>query len=239
MKYAIFGDVHSNLEALEAVLEDAYRHGCSAYACTGDLVGFNANPQECVNLVRSLTCSVVKGEWDQYISGDDDFSDFNPSALHVAKWQRRNVDEDTRDYLRNLPLVISMDNDEWGLVHASLDTPGNYIYITNPFDALTHFSFQFWNVSFYGHTHTPKKWHYDSKGAPEELCDEIVVTGNHRSYAFNPGSVGQPRDGDWRASYMLFDTGERTVELRRVEYDLELAQLKIRQSGVMPPDFGT
>lgn len=240
MRYAVFGDVHSNQEALEAVLEDAYHQRCDAYACTGDLVGFHANPVECVRLVRSLNCVVVRGNYDEDVSSRSDAPDrLNPVVAHALRWHRGKIDEETRSFLGRLPLVQSMDNDDWGLVHANLHTPGGWSYIINQSDIVAHFSCQFWNISFYGHTHIPRMWEHESGGETKEISGETkVVVGNHRIYAFNVGSVGLARDGDWRAAYMIFDTVERTVELRRVEYDIELAQLKIRQCGVMPPDFG-
>ena len=205
MRIAIFGDIHANLEAFEVVLADARDQGCGSYICLGDVVGYNANPRECLRLVRSLKCPVVKGNHDDYASSE-------------------------KYWLGRLPLISEVRG--YTIVHASLEDPGGWGYVLNQLDAAASFSRQTTELCFFGHTHTPRAYIKDSSivGVPFEQL--ILEPG--KKYFINAGSVGQPRDGDWRAAYVLFDEEKRTIRLRRLRYDLAKTQGKILKSGLPP-----
>jgi diadenosine tetraphosphatase ApaH/serine/threonine PP2A family protein phosphatase len=228
MKYAIFGDIHANLEALEAVMLDAAAQDCTDFVCVGDIVGYAANPSECLKLVRDLGCPVVKGNHDEEAALNTPLEGLNPLAKHALEWTRKSLSQEERDWLSALKLVRQVR--DFTIVHATLDTPGNWGYVTNKFDAMASFSYQFTPVCFYGHTHTPRI--YMKHLSVEALAglETQVLLG--RKYFINVGSVGQPRDGDWRSSYAIYDVENQRIEIRRLEYDIATAQQKILDAGL-------
>ena len=124
MKFAIFGDIHANLEALNAVLEDANSHDCTHYLCIGDIVGYNANPSECLNIIQGLDCPVVKGNHDEEASQDTELVGLNPLAQSSMQWTRDNLDSDQKNYLKELKLVRHVR--DFTIVHATLDSPSSW-----------------------------------------------------------------------------------------------------------------
>lgn len=228
MKYAIFGDIHANLEAFEAVLEHAEQQGCTEHVCTGDIVGYAANPGECLAKVRELGCPVVKGNHDEEAILTTSLDGLNPLAKQAMEWTRDHLNPEEQDFLRNLKLVRQVR--DFTIVHATLDTPGSWTYVTNKFDAMASFSYQFTQLCFYGHTHTPRIY---IKGDSVEPIEETTVNLEmRRKYFINVGSAGQPRDGDWRASYAIYDVEEQTVSIQRIDYDIQKAQDKIIAAGL-------
>ncbi len=230
MKFAIFGDVHANLEALEAVLADAAAQGATHHVCIGDIVGYNANPHECLERVRGLECPVVKGNHDEEASAETEIVGLNPLAQAALLWTRDHLTAEDKQYLRELRLVRQVR--DFTIVHATLDTPGSWAYVMNKFDAMASFSYQFTPVCFFGHTHTPRFYVKGAAVSSEPGPTMSVEPG--RKYLVNVGSVGQPRDGDWRASYALYDMTAGQITIRRLEYDIGTAQQKIRDAGLPP-----
>lgn len=228
MKYAIFGDIHANLEALQAVLADAEQQGCTNYVCTGDIVGYASDPNECLKIIREMDCPVVKGNHDEESTLSTSLDGLNPLAKHAMEWTRAQLNEDERDFLNNMKLVRQVA--DFTIVHATLDTPGSWTYVTNKFDAMASFSYQFTQLCFYGHTHTPRIY---VKGDSVEPLEEIEVNLEMgRKYFINVGSTGQPRDGDWRASYAVYDSDNQNMTIRRIDYDIQKAQDKIIEAGL-------
>ena len=230
MRFAIFGDIHANLEAFEIVLADARVQRCTAYICLGDVVGYNANPRECLELVQSLKCPVVKGNHDDYASSDSSLESFNPLAEAAIQWTRDQLNPSEKGWLGALPLISEIYG--FMIVHATLEDPGGWSYVLNQLDAAASFSKQTTELCFFGHTHAPRAYIKDSSvvGLPFEQ----LVLEQGKKYFVNVGSVGQPRDGDWRAAYVVFDEERRTVRLRRLTYDLPKTQEKILSSGLPP-----
>jgi predicted phosphodiesterase len=230
MRIAIFGDIHANLEALEVVLADAREQGCTSYICLGDVVGYNANPRECLQIVQSLKCPVVKGNHDDYASSDSSLESFNPLAEVAIQWTRDQLTPAEKTWLGALPLISKLRG--FTVVHASLEDPGGWGYVLNQLDAAASFSKQATKLCFFGHTHNPRAYIKDSSvvGLPFE---QLVVEPDKR-YFVNVGSVGQPRDGDWRAAYVVFDEEKRMIRLRRLRYDLPKTQGKILAAGLPP-----
>ena len=228
MKYAIFGDIHANLEAFEAVLADAEQQGCTDYVCTGDIVGYAADPNECLRIVRDMNCPVVKGNHDEEAILNTSLEGLNPLAKQAMEWTRAQLNEDERDFLTNMKLVRQVA--DFTIVHATLDTAGSWTYVTSKFDAMASFSYQFTQLCFYGHTHTPRIY---VKGDSVEPLEEMEVNLEMgRKYFINVGSTGQPRDGDWRASYAVYDAENQNVEIRRLDYNIRKAQDKIIDAGL-------
>jgi len=228
MRFAIFGDIHANLEALQAVLADAEAHGVTHYVCLGDVVGYNANPHECVEIVRALDCPVVKGNHDEQASMTDDLSGFNPLAEEAINWTRRQLTDEDKQWLRDLKMVRQVR--DFTIVHATLDTPHKWGYVFNQLDAAASFNSQHTTLCFYGHTHAPRA--YIREGSVKsQVLDKLSIEAG-KKYFINVGSVGQPRDGDWHAAYCLFYPDKQLVELRRIEYDIWTAQDKIVAAGL-------
>ena len=231
MKFAIFGDIHANLEALSAVLEDASNHDCTHYVCIGDIVGYNANPRDCLDIIRRLDCPVVKGNHDEVASLDTELVGLNPLAQHSMQWTRDNLSSDDKLYLRELKLLRQVR--DFTIVHATLDSPSSWGYVTSKFDALESLGYQYTPVCFFGHTHVPA--FYVKSLRIEEHSEKSLEIEPGKKYQINVGSVGQPRDGDPRASYCIYDLGAQRVINRRIEYDIKRTQEKILEAGLPKP----
>jgi len=228
MRYAILGDIHSNLEALNAVLQDAKEHGVTQYCCVGDVVGYNANPVECVNLIRDISEATVRGNHDHYCSHSDELNGFHPLAADVVGWTRKQLAPDQVEYLRNLKYVSSVQT--FTIVHSTLDTPEMWGYVFDKLEAEANFNYQTTSLCFYGHTHVPLAFE-KSDGIRCGLYHRVQITLG-KKYFINVGSVGQPRDGDPRAAYVIYDLVENMVELRRIPYDFTVTQQKILDAGL-------
>ncbi|MFV0337896.1 MAG: metallophosphoesterase family protein [Chthoniobacterales bacterium] len=228
MRFAIFGDIHSNLHALEAVLQDAKQQACSHYACLGDIVGYNAYPKECLDRVRSLDCPVVKGNHDEQASINDARGGFNALAEEAIQYSRQHLTDEDKSWLRSLRLQRQVR--DFTIVHATLDTPHKWAYVFNQLDAAASFSYQFTSVCFIGHTHTPRAYIRDGHVSASSIEQIVVQAG--KKYLINIGSVGQPRDGNPLAAYCIYDTNDNEIILRRVDYDILGAQAAIRAAGL-------
>ena len=228
MKFAIFGDIHANQEALQAVLWDAQEQGCASYVCLGDIVGYGANPIECLEAIQQLGCPVVRGNHDEGAASESNLEELNPLAQAALLWTRSQLSPEHRKWLADLKLVRQVR--DFTIVHATLDSPGSWGYVTNRFDAMASFSYQFTQVCFYGHTHVPRIFEKEDSVRAGRGHDVQLQRGV--KYFINVGSVGQPRDGDWRAAYAIFDAQEQTITIRRLDYDVETAMAKIREAGL-------
>lgn len=228
MRYGIFADIHSNQEALEAVLDDMQAQRVSHLVCLGDIVGYNANPAECLELVRALGCPVVKGNHDEEASEERDIEHFSELAYVSMKHTRDSLSDEQKRYLRTLPMQRSVG--EFTIVHSSLDGPARWVYVFSSQEAEQSFVYQRTSLCFFGHTHLPNAFILD--GSVHECFYRKLILQPGKKYYVNCGSVGQPRDGDWRASYAIYDPEQAQIELRRVPYDLARAQEKILKAGL-------
>ncbi len=228
MRFGIFGDVHSNLEALEAVLEDMQGQAVTHPLCIGDIVGYNANPRECLEIIRALDCPIVKGNHDQEAGQPSTVERFNDLALASIRYSREQLTLEQKEFLCGLPLVRPIG--EFSMVHATLHQPHNWRYVFNATDAQASFEWQQTAICFFGHTHVPHVYVRDA--AVHQFLYKKIHVHPHKRYFINVGSVGQPRDGDWRAAYVIFDTNAKTIELRRIPYDLAKTQAKIIKAGL-------
>lgn len=228
MKYAILADIHANLEALEVVMEDTRRQKCTHYACLGDVVGYNANPKECLDLVRTMGMPCVKGNHDEYCSVDTNLEGFNPHAAEAIDWTREQLTEVDRHWLRDLKYLRLVAS--FSIVHATLDGPQRWGYVFDKLAAAASFTYQNTSVCFFGHTHVPVAFIRDSVVRGGTYSKFRVEPG--RKYFVNVGSVGQPRDNNPKAAYAIYDLDEGSIELRRLDYDIPKAQAKIRAAGL-------
>jgi diadenosine tetraphosphatase ApaH/serine/threonine PP2A family protein phosphatase len=228
VRLAIFSDVHANLEALEAVLADAREQRCTGYVCLGDVVGYNANPHECVEIIQELDCPIVKGNHDEQASLLESSRDFNEMAEAAIQWTRDNLTKEDKQWLRDLRLQRQVR--DFTIVHATLDTPEQWGYVFNNLDAAASFTYQHTTICFFGHTHVPIAFIRD-EGVQRARIDKLRIEPG-KKYFINTGSVGQPRDADWHAAYCIYHVDSNLVELRRLKYDLERAQKKIINAGL-------
>jgi predicted phosphodiesterase len=230
MKFAIIADIHANLEAFQVVLADIKEQKCTHYACVGDVVGYGANPKECLDIVRAMGMPCVKGNHDEYCSIDGELDGFNPHAAEAVNWTRKQLSEEDRQWLRDLKYFRMVTS--FSMVHATLDGPQRWGYVFDKLAAAASFTYQNTPVCFFGHTHVPVAF----------IRDTVVKGGTYskfkvdptRKYFVNVGSVGQPRDNNPKAAYVVYDMDEATIELRRLDYDIPAAQKKILDAGLPP-----
>jgi predicted phosphodiesterase len=228
MKYAIIADIHANLEAFQVVLQDIEKQKCTHIACLGDVVGYNANPKECLDTVRALNMPCVKGNHDEFCSSDTPMEGFSPNAAEAGNWTRGKLTEEDRQWLRELKFLRLVSN--FTIVHATLDGPQRWGYVFDKLAAAASFTYQNTPVCFFGHTHVPVAFIRDSVVRGGTYSKFRVEPG--RKYFVNVGAVGQPRDGNPKAAYVIYDMDEGSIELRRLEYDIASAQKKIREAGL-------
>jgi predicted phosphodiesterase len=228
MKYAIIADIHGNLEAFQTVLDDIKEQNCTHIACLGDVVGYGANPKECLDAVRAMNIPVVKGNHDEMCSVDDEMEGFNPAAAEAVLWTRKQLTEDDKKWLRDLRYMRLVAS--FTIVHATLDVPQRWGYVFDKLAAAASFTYQNTSVCFFGHTHVPVAFIRDSVVRGGTYSKFKVEPG--RKYFVNVGSIGQPRDGNPKAAYVVYDMNEGSIELRRLDYDIATAQAKIRAAGL-------
>jgi predicted phosphodiesterase len=228
----VLSDIHANLEALEAVMSDA--GDVDAVLCLGDLIGYGPNPNEVSERVLSLApVACLSGNHDLAALGRTSLKVFNRDAATAAQWSGDHLAPDTREWLLTLQSAQAVDGAY--LAHASPRDPV-WEYMEHPGQGPPNFDAFEGSLCFVGHTHVPRAF----EQSPGKLftpahglkAGERLSLGGDVRMIVNPGGVGQPRDGDWRASYGLWDRGHLTFELRRVEYPVEQTQQKILDAGL-------
>ena len=231
--FAIISDIHSNLDALDAVLADIDQWPCRGILCLGDIVGYGPEPAACVQRVMDRCAVSVLGNHEAMLFLSDQFppEDFGASVGEPIALAAKQVSADQMAWLRGLP--ISADLDPIILSHTSLREPPNFHYIDNMEEVEAHFGLQTTFVSFHGHTHVPVVW--KEKGGNITFFKpngETLQLDEDSRYAINVGSVGQPRDNDPRASYALYDYEKRHLVHRRVDYDIARAQDRFKTANL-------
>jgi predicted phosphodiesterase len=232
MRYLILSDIHANLVAFEAVLADVGYF--DKIWCIGDMVGYGPQPNECVERLCEFPHICVAGNHDWAALDKLSDSDFNPDAQLACRWTREKLSPESLEYLENLPRTVIEEG--FTLVHGSPRQP-IWEYILYPSIAMSNFAYFDTQVCFVGHTHTPMIFRYEHlnsggtclplpfpQSGPFPLGEERMI--------INPGSVGQPRDGDPRASYAILDTDEATLEYHRIPYPVEITQRKMMEEGL-------
>jgi diadenosine tetraphosphatase ApaH/serine/threonine PP2A family protein phosphatase len=228
MRIAVLSDIHANLPALDAVLADAGE--VDAVWHLGDVVGYGPEPDAVVARLRSIGAEGVRGNHDAAACGGSEIDWFNPDARRAMEWTRAAISPETVEWLAALPerrLLEGVD-----LVHGSPREP-IWEYITTSGVALANLALLEAPLGLHGHTHIPVAWIED--GGRVELvraAREASLELGRRRALVNPGSVGQPRDGDARASYAILDPTAGTVHWRRVAYDIESVQASMRDAGL-------
>lgn len=235
MRYLIISDIHSNLESLKAALQ--YKD-YDAVVVLGDIVGYGANPNEVIDIIRDLNPrAIVRGNHDRVVAGLDEGELFVSHAYQACMWSRRNITESNRAYLAGLPQGPVQVDETFMICHGSPLDEDEYIIYDD--DALPQFAALNVPACFFGHSHIPVIFALTEDG--ELLYDyprhsqsyELDLSGKTR-YLINPGSIGQPRDGNPQGSFAIFDIGKRMVEFFRYDYLLEITQQKILKAGLPP-----
>jgi len=228
VRYAVIGDIHGNLPALEAVLADIRREGVDQILCVGDVVGYGANPRECLHVMMERECPVVAGNHDFGAVGRVDLTYFNADARDAIEWTREQLDQQERAYLSGLPLIVTLD--DISLVHSTPYFPEDFPYIQTVYDAALAFGKLESRLAFVGHSHVPIIF-VDSDPVDYFLVSEFDIPPGERVIV-NVGSVGQPRDLDPRACYVILDTDLDRISVHRVQYNVKEAAARICAAGL-------
>ncbi|MBN1476531.1 metallophosphoesterase family protein [Candidatus Sumerlaeota bacterium] len=224
-RVGVISDIHGNLEALEAVLTSFAEARVDRIFCCGDVVGYGASPNECIELLRRREIPTVLGNHDAAVLNDDELVFFNEMARDAALWTRGVLTEESRRWLSSLPMTIS----RYGslFVHASPTDPAEWNYVLTYGEARRAFKAIEEPLCFLGHSHQP--FFITLRfGEIDHIREDVMTLGENTSHLVNVGSVGQPRDRDPRASSVIWDLAQGTITLNRVEYDVARAQQKIR-----------
>lgn len=240
MRYLIVSDLHSNDEAFSAVLQRVKRKKFDRVVCLGDFVGYAADPNKVLDRVRTLprTTISIRGNHDKVVAGADSGEMFNAPALYAARWTTERLSTENLEFLKRLPIGPVVVDDLFAACHGSpLDEDA---YIFSDFDASMNFVHmnrvsRALDVCFFGHSHIPSIFTLEKDGIRVE-----AVRGSRarlklepgKKYLVNPGSVGQPRDRNPKASYAIFDADERMVHFDRVAYDVQSTRKKILKAGL-------
>lgn len=243
MKYAILSDVHANLEALEAVLAKADQQGAERLLCLGDVVGYHADPNACVALLRERGALCIAGNHDRAAVRSKSCADFGEPGRRAIRWTQKVLTPQHRCYLEGLPGSLLVDQ-RLLLIHGSLHPePNDDVHLSNEtrvrksFQRLVHGSYGA-RLCFFGHTHRGIVYRYvesddavtvllQREGSLESAAQEDAW------YLINPGSVGQPRDGDMRASFVIYDSEAGSLRYHRVLYDRDTCMEKARRAGLL------
>lgn len=229
MRYGIFSDVHGNLEALTAVLHAFSAETIDRYVCAGDIVGYGADPSKCIGKIGALSCITVAGNHDWAVSDLFDPINLNEAAREAVLWTEGVLSWEEIGYLKSLELVV--EEKTFAVVHGSLDSPADFNYILTVRDVRTTVKILKKPLCFIGHSHCPAVFQY-AEGMIRFRREHKLKVSPDVKYVVNVGSVGQPRDGDPRAAYAVYDEEKRTVEIKRVAYDIKKAQEKILKAGL-------
>lgn len=228
-KIAILGDIHANIDALDAVIDDARSRSCTDFVCVGDVVGYNSKPAECIARVRELNCVTVRGNHDHYCSYNENLDDFQPLAASVIEWTRRQLSEEDGRWLRDLPYKKAVQG--LMLVHSTLDMPESWGYVFDELSAEANFHCQMTPICFHGHTHVPIIFERQPTHVTR-IDPQSMKLALGSKYFVNVGSVGQPRDGDPRSAYVIYEPKTRMLEYVRVAYDVQAAMERNLKAGL-------
>ncbi len=229
MRYAVISDVHSNLEALRAVLADIKANSVKEILFTGDAVGYGPDPNECLKIIETGCSVLIAGNHDWAAIGLTDIAFFNTAAQSAMMWTMKTLTKENLQTLSKFKITEVVLEKNLFLVHSTPREPQRWFYLQPYRDAVANFEYFDEKICFLGHSHIPFIVERNLKGEVAVYNDEIKITKGAR-YIVNVGSVGQPRDGDPRACYCIFDEG--LISFRRVAYEISKTQEKMRKCGL-------
>ncbi len=225
MPIAVISDIHGNLEALSEVVSYLEKKQISDIYCLGDTVGYGPNPNECVELVRKKAQIVLMGNHDYAAIGKANIEYFNEYARMATYWTINTLKEENKQYLKSLP--FSHQNDQFLMVHASPTNPAHWYYVLSAQEAQIEMQAFNQQLCFIGHSHVPVI--YSSGRAVKSRTYQFEP---NQKYIVNVGSVGQPRDGDPRACFVIYDPDEQKLEYVRLDYERQKTHSKIIKAGL-------
>ncbi len=228
MRYAILSDIHANYDALEAVLKELEKENIDQYVCVGDIVGYGAEPDRCVDKIKDLVVACVAGNHDFATIEKTNIEFFNAYAKEATLWTRQRLSEENKKYLEDLKLVEEING--FTIVHGTLYAPALFDYIQTTFDAYLSLQVLDKQLCFVGHSHVPISFFLDD-AVTYSVESEIELKPGTKAI-INVGSVGQPRDDNPKAAYAIYDTEKSKVWIKRAEYDVESAAKKIEEAGL-------
>jgi predicted phosphodiesterase len=233
MKYLIFSDIHSNLEAFEELLKLETVKSADKYLFLGDLVGYGANPNETIDMFRELeNAYFIRGNHDKVIADLESSSLFNPVAAFSAEWSKIQISRDNQAFLKQLKTGPEVVDHFITICHGSTFDEDYYVF--SMFEAVESFKFMDTSIGFFGHTHFPVIYLLRN-----EKIDIVPLSENTRikldpntRYLINPGSIGQPRDKNPKSSFIIFDSSRKEIQFARFSYNIKETQRKIREAGL-------
>ncbi len=231
MKIAVLSDIHSNIDALRAVVQDAKEWGAEKFLVGGDTVGYGTAPDECVKILADLGALAIAGNHDWGVVKKTSIENFNAAAQEAIRWTRGHVSDKSREYLSSLS--IRLEFEDITMVHANFTRPETWEYVLTLTRTAQEFKGFATTIGVIGHSHVPFIAMMPHAGRwPSQLPKTSVRLHPEERYLINVGSVGQPRDGDSRACYLRVDYRIERITLRRVAYDIEKARHRIRKMGL-------
>jgi predicted phosphodiesterase len=233
MRYAILSDIHSNLEALNAVLRKIDSQKVDEIISIGDVVGYNANPNECIDILRRRGIRSLMGNHDMRACGMESAYDFNPIAKDAIVWTKETLSKENLDFLKSQPRTLYLNEKRAIAIHGSFTS--HDIYILSALNAQENFKIMEEShqphLCFFGHTHVKIIYAAANSDVTTSFDDELDISESER-YLINPGSVGQPRDMNPNASFLIYDTKTKKVQFYKVQYDVSVSAQKILKAGL-------
>lgn len=230
MRFALVSDIHANLQAWNAVLVDIRCNGVDKIVCLGDIVGYGPNPAEVLKSVHANVDYLVLGNHDAVVCGKMDADLFNDDAREIIHWTREHLNSDAVKFLRSLPLSLAAQS--FRCAHGDFSHPAAFNYIIDPEDALPSWQRRDDQLLFVGHSHMPAIFLLGHSGTPHVVKPQDFVLEEDKRYLVNVGSVGQPRDGEPRASYCIYDTSDLSVIWKRIPFDIEAYRSALAAAGL-------
>ena len=233
MRYAILSDIHSNLEALNAVLQEIDSQKVDEIISIGDIVGYNANPNECIDILRKRGIRCLMGNHDMRACGMEATNDFNPIAKDAIVWTKEMLSKENLNFLTSQPRTLFLDEKRAIAIHGSFTS--HDVYIFNTLNALENFKIMEEShhplLCFFGHTHVKIAYCSLDSEVTTSYDDELYISESER-YLINPGSVGQPRDMNPNASFLIYDTISKKIRFFKIKYDVVSSAQKILEAGL-------
>lgn len=234
MRLAVFSDIHGNLEALEAFISHATHQAVDQFVCLGDIIGYGANPNACFDRLSNLTpLQMLLGNHDAAVIWQTSPYEMSPNASKSILWTMDQLATPHSDRIKHLQALLKMD--DMVFCHATPNDPTGWHYMTTWIRAVQAFIFCRGRVTFVGHTHCPKvmvlKSGYKVKTSPPPEDGRLNLAVGRR-YIINCGSIGQPRDGNPKSAYVIYDTDQELVEFIRIDYDIDGAARRIVDKGL-------
>ncbi len=230
MKYGLISDIHANLEALTAVLSDLEKQSVDSIHCLGDVIGYGADPEACLKLIQRTCDTKLLGNHEYTALGLQSVEQFNEAAKAAAEWTQQTLNEDAVAIMADFDLDRALD--DMYLVHASPFEPDRWHYLFTAEDAIRGFGQMKQDIGFFGHSHIPIILRERPDALPHVRAGHTFAADPEGRYLINVGSVGQPRDNDPRACYVVYESDEQDIEFHRVEYDITTAQRKMSKASL-------